>query len=525
MAAELAVVVQAGLGVPVTGAPLALRIGERVGGAVLDVHFLAVLDGRHIGDAGAVAVLPVLLQGVLGIVGALDLEVEALGDEAQVQLVLEVQVEDALLLLHVAQVVKAAETVVGLLQAGEVRVGEEPAPLLVQAVAGHRRGVVQIAEELGLAAADDVSALEASADAHRQRGTLGEVEVDVRAVVVPAVFEVLLRVGVEGLEQTVLVEGAGGHIVAAALVAARGGNVHLLLPRIGLQDGAEPVGVRIDLGHVVVLEVLDGLLAEPELVRGGAVAELGVVEGRRIGVGVHHLEEVGDILDTGRGVGADPGLSFLAALGGDEDDAVRAAHAVHGRGGGVLQDGDVLDVVRVDLPEGAFDTVHEHQRLGAVQGADTADADDRFVVTRQTRVLDGLDARQPAGEGVAQGSDRRLDDVVAADIGDGAGDGHLLLGAIGHDDHFVEIPGIGLHPDPHLAGHGHLLGRITDVGDDQRRIRTDRAELERTVEIRHRAGRGAFHQDRHADQRLAGFVFNHAFDADSLGEGEGWYQV
>ncbi len=55
---------------------------------------------------------------------------------------------------------------------------------------------------------------------------------------------------------------------------------------------------------------------------------------------------------------------FGASFGGNQDDAVRSAHAVNSRCGGVLQDREGGDVVCVDQVHAAFDTVDEHQRGG-----------------------------------------------------------------------------------------------------------------------------------------------------------------
>jgi hypothetical protein len=109
-----------------------------------------------------------------------------------------------------------------------------------------------------------------------------------------------------------------------------------------------------------------------------------------------------------------PAYAWGAALGGDENDAVRASCAVDRRGGGVLQDVDCLDVVRVDLIEvGTDDAVHDDERLvAAVQRVATSNADAHLRARlRVGRLHD--DARRESRDRLVDARDGHRRDVVA----------------------------------------------------------------------------------------------------------------
>ena len=220
--------------------------------------------------------------------------------------------------------------------------------------------------------------------------------------------------------------------------------------------------------------MLDGFRGELPAVRGNPFHFLGVVVSRRVLIGVRRLQEPGDLLETGRGRQRDGGLADLAAAGRDENDAVRAPHAEDGRGGGVFQDRDVLDLVRVDLAERTLDAIDQHERFRAVERTDAADPDHRVVTAGDTGILHRLEAGELARQGVSQRGGRRLEQVLAAHVGDGSGQRHLALLAIADDDQFFEHLGIRFQDD--IQGSGcrhHFLLPVADIGKHQCRTRAD----------------------------------------------------
>ena len=149
------------------------------------------------------------------------------------------------------------------------------------------------------------------------------------------------------------------------------------------------VVVPVEVGQIDVLLAAVALVGDDPRARrvlGLVVAPL--PEGLVVGLGVGgvggilrgHHEEVGDLgrviaarLVVGRGRGAGDGeiavvrhfglLVVLAALGGDQDDAERAACAVDRGRGSIFQHRDRLDVVRVDAVGIGLDAVDQHQGL------------------------------------------------------------------------------------------------------------------------------------------------------------------
>ena len=109
MLTELAGIVEARFGVPVAAAPLAFAVGNGPGDILLAEDFLTIDDGCDIGDTRTKTVLAVLAGGIFGVVGSLDLEAEALGEEAQVELVLEVEVERIGALVRITEVIVVGE--------------------------------------------------------------------------------------------------------------------------------------------------------------------------------------------------------------------------------------------------------------------------------------------------------------------------------------------------------------------------------------------------------------------------------
>ena len=120
-----------------------------------------------------------------------------------------------------------------------------------------------------------------------------------------------------------------------------------------------------------VLELRDQLVAELRVitvVHEGLVAQLHVLPGVR----ALRLDHEG-----GHGLVERQGearLALLAAAGLDQDDTVRTADTVEGGRGGVLQDGEALDLVHVHRTHSVrstLHTIHDDQRALAVGGGGT----------------------------------------------------------------------------------------------------------------------------------------------------------
>ena len=112
--------------------------------------------------------------------------------------------------------------------------------------------------------------------------------------------------------------------------------------------------------------MLHDLLAEPDSVagvggivgdvngfrplgNGTGIRNLGVVPHLAVGVGVCELNELGDGLHSGAGRCGNRGLALRTTLGGYQDNAVSTADTEHRSCRCVLEDGDALDFVGVQL--------------------------------------------------------------------------------------------------------------------------------------------------------------------------------
>ncbi len=363
----------------------------------------------------------------------------------------------------------------------------------------------------------------------RQAGELVQPGVDLRTQVVA-----VEHVGVH-LDDTALTVVSAGQVVLYIFVATGDGDVVLLdrmavvvqlvVPvRIGIVDplvaavadllhdpGAfgilrHVVHAGQHLGHVVggVVGVVLAGVGRPELVHGidGPVAA-----GLEVG-GDRRLFPAHAAAVTDRGLAT----LFGTGLGRHENDAVRSAGTVDGGGRGILDHGNALHIGGIHAGEVTFGTVDEDQRVGRVDGGDTAD------------VQASGGARVTGRGGDVQARDRTLEHVrqvvrgtVLEFLGihrrDGAGEVHLLLDAVAHDHgflqhHVVLLEGDG---DPSLTGRdADGLGGVAQAGDFQRHFFGRDAEREGSVGGRHFSGRGSGEDDGGADDGLLSGVQDRA---------------
>ena len=240
-----------------------------------------------------------------------------------------------------------------------------------------------------------------------------------------------------------------------------------------------------------------------------------VVHGREL-FGIDELRHDERLCDAGFASDIDLRTSHIALLGGDEDDAVGAPDAVHGRGRSVLEDGEGGNVVRVHEVDVPFYTVHKDQRLHAsLERGDAADVKVGGTFTRLARTLyrhhTGQLARETAGK--LCGRDFEL---LGIDRCDGAHHGLPLLGAVTHHDDFVEGSGLQFHLDIDLgaAFHGNLLVVVTEGGEDEDATAACGVEGDAVVAVQvgDYARDGVFQQDTRTNHRLAKFVEDRSFD-------------
>ena len=337
------------------------------------------------------------------------------------------------------------------------------------------------------------------------------------------------------VEQALAVQVTSAHIIVHFLGAALDGNVVLRFGTAPLEQVSVPVevaeiqiGIRARLvgndprpggilGDVVpaVIHHLDLLLREGP----GVVALEDLVEG----VG-HHDVVVGGGQEVRRGgvagdgeaaVVVDGRLALLAgaALGVHQDHAGGSLCAVDGAGGGVLQHGNALDVIRVHHRQAALHAVDQDERAAGVEGNLSADGHAVFGSFDGTVPVRENDGRVRSLKGHGRVGDGALVQGGSVDDGHGAGQVHLLLEAVTHDDDFIEQVLRIAEDNPDVAFVAidrHLLVRVADVGDDEGRRESDVRERETAVLPGDESERRALDADSGAHQGLSVLVHDHA---------------
>ena len=251
----------------------------------------------------------------------------------------------------------------------------------------------------------------------------------------------VLSVGVRRVAQVALVA-----VEPACDAVADGIVVHT--------EGLDAAAVDVHLRGDTLLE----LCHDAFLVRNVVRKTDRLVPGEVVGIGDRHF-----VLDS------------RTVLGGDQDHTPCSTATVDGGRSGVLQDGDALDVVRVDEGEvGDFHAVEEDQRLVVtVDGTHTTDLHRRGC-RQVVGVVRDRQARDDTLETFGHIGDRLAAEcLVSVDSRDGTRQVDLLLGTETDNHRFGEHLGIICEDDvDHTpAGYSDLLGLVTDAGKLERAVR------------------------------------------------------
>ena len=398
------------------------------------------------------------------------------------------------------QVVAALD--LGLQRNGRVEHG------VLQTARGLRTRVV---ERVGARAADLDARI---ADVEVERDALVGLELRFQTQVVTAVIRtdhdclvVETRIGGVPLE---LVAAARNRQVVVELLARTAEK--LVHPVVALHAVVEvDVGERSEVRLVVVRDlVLDG---------GQLVLPLGELRG----VERLHLVLAGDVLEPPVYIVVYVHLALLAALGGDQHDAVGAARTVDGRREGVFQNVDRLDFRRGDVAD-------------ALHGESVDDIERRAVRRERTRTAH---ADADFGVGISlRGRDLHTGHAARHRLGD-RGHGHLLErlgihrgdrthdiaafhGGVTHDHHVVHRRRLVFEPDVDLrfAADGDALRLHTDIGDHQRLLRSvGYVERPLPVDARTRSQSRTVNDHRSSDNRFARRILDDSSDFLSRGRG------
>ena len=293
---------------------------------------------------------------------------------------------------------------------------------------------------------------------------LGNVDVDVRAeAVLVEVHLGIVTVVVSDIEHTAFRVVGCRNVVTDFRGAARDARVYAAGHGQVLEDGVDPVDVRIEVGVAAAQVHLAGIVRNRHLGAAAVAVEfVVVVDPLR---SVRQLGQLDRLRNAEFGLDADLGRRhFGASFGGDQDDAVRTAHTVEGGRRCVLQDGERGDVVRVDKVHVALDTVDEHQRGGF--GTERTLSADPELGARSgfARTLHHDDTRQFAGEVRGERAACHFQ-FAGVDGVDGADDTLLALFTVCDYGYRLQFGNLAhqLGHDVGLRSDGNALGFITQV--------------------------------------------------------------
>ena len=265
-----------------------------------------------------------------------------------------------------------------------------------------------------------------------------------------------------------------------------------------------------EVGHGTVLCRLDILVGE----RTGELRHVSHFIGEFDVVGdAHFLGHLRPSEGEHVGIGHGRLLQRGSFLGSDHNNAITRTETVDGCGG-IFQDGDALDVLRVQLRElevgvdtfvvvpvgiGTDDTVDDNHR-GSV-------ATEAQVGSESTGCTSGLTDEQSRDFALEGGDDivlLCLGHILRTDGCNGAGQGLLSLGTITYNNGFIEL--FGVLPERYVQGRTvpdsdflsdisnegyHQNGRFVHIGDRRISIQVGHCSISGSLDLNGRSGHWA----------------------------------
>ena len=311
-----------------------------------------------------------------------------------------------------------------------------------------------------------------------------------------------------------------------------GGFQNTLLSRVtqteAVRHRADTTGKRhvVVVGHSRTIDLVlpVGVGSAQSLVGIGAFAIVGLHKLTE-GIAVHHVDGLvllahGDVAVVGH-LGLHAGT---ALLGGDDNDTVRTAAAIDGRGRSVLEHSETFDVGRVDHRERIGKSLH-----AAVVHRQSINDDERVVGGVERRTATDADAGTGTGA-TAVGRDVHTGNLALNHV---LGIDHnalvLFVGLDGRhrtghvaflrhaitDDHSLTEGVVNLfeHDVQRTALPLHLLAFIADVGDAEGGSGLNIFEYETAIVVHdHDTIVRTFHLHRCTDEGHACGIFHNAFD-------------
>ena len=264
-----------------------------------------------------------------------------------------------------------------------------------------------------------------------QQGRRGEVDVNVGAQVAAYIL-VLRGIAVGGiwrLDESLVGEDVQHGEIAELLTTA----AELHVDFVGSAALAEGLVHPVDVGVLVgILSALEGSQLFSRVAGTGSLVGIGLVDGTGKGGAIDKLRTVA--LEVEQVVVADTDVLrvILTTLGGDQDSTVGALVAIECHGGSVLQDADVVDLLRADKAHVALDTVHQDEGRTGAQALQTTDVECRVLFEVGSRSLQGDQSVALAEDGVTDILGRTLIDIFIGNDRHGSGrlgTGEVLVGS------------------------------------------------------------------------------------------------
>jgi len=206
----------------------------------------------------------------------------------------------------------------------------------------------------------------------------------------------------------------------------------------------------------------------------------------------------------------------MPAFGRDENHSGSSSRAIDGRGRGIFQYVDALNIIGSHGRQASFNAVDKHKGgVSTAQRDDTTQPDARGN-TRITRLIGNCQTRNLAFDKVAGILDVALDEVIRLHTRYGRGNIAFALRAVTNDYNILEDLGIFLKRDVHSFAGNLFLRRKTNVRNHE-----EHSSSHPKREIAVNIGNGAiaritlFH-NAGTHHRVAVVIFHHTFDGDFI---------
>ena len=309
---------------------------------------------------------------------------------------------------------------------------------------GERSGIVHVLNHTGCSLAGMRLAVIIYITCHveRQKCRLGDVNIKVRTIVETLVRITYIIRQIETVEQTVLRISSGRNEITHLVRTARHTHVMLALQRRAFHDVIGPTGIRETYRVGMGTEFLHNRRRE-NLVLSVILHQLVIESGILIRIGLfHHLCR---LKDTGRSRERNFRLSFLTALGSNQDNTIRTTDTKHRRSGSVLQHGHALDFVRVNVRHASFHSVHLNQRRRITESSFTTHQNVGRIRTRLTGILHRGQTGHLTTQHISDRTYRRTHQFFRTDTGDSSSHTYLFLHTVSYHLHFAQ--------------HGRIVGQ------------------------------------------------------------------